>query len=136
MSGVSGVVGGGGKWMGGGPSRELPWGGCERRRADAAAVAAPAAARPAVMPDTFFPFLGLGGSSGPSPSEEDEASEDLLPRRACRGWLWRLGCGALTAGCGGSSEARGEEGNDTFSGKLRLRPRLYETSGARNCLAA
>ena len=131
-----GVGGGGAKRIMGGSSRELECG-CDLLLAEAAAPATPAAT-PAATPGRWFTFLGLGGSSVLSPSEEDEASDDTLPRRAGRGWLCRLVFGGRVAAGGGSFVASGEEGEETFSGKLRLRPRLYGeggASGARNCLA-
>jgi hypothetical protein len=132
-----GVGGGGAKRIMGGSSRELERG-CDLFLAEAAAPATPAAT-PAATPGTKFTFLGLGGSSALSPSEEDEASDDTLSRRAGQGWLYRrLVFGGRVAGGGGSFVASGEEGEEIFPGKLRLRPRLYGeggTSGARNCLA-
>ena len=110
--------GGGGKRMVGGSSRGLECV-CARRRG----IAAPAA-RPAATPGTYFTFLGLGGSSSaPSPSEEDEASEERLPWRPWRGWLCRLAFWVRIAAGPGSAVASGEEGDAAFSGKLRLRPR-------------
>lgn len=110
--GVDAVGGGGGNRMIGGSSRELERG-CERRR-----VAALAA-----TPGTYFAFVGEIESSAPSPADEDEASDDMLSLRARRGWLCRRVFWGLTVGFGGPSAASGVEGEDTFSGKLRLRPR-------------
>lgn len=76
-----------------------------------------------------------------SPPSEDEASDERLPRRACRGCECRRAWRGGTAGAGVSGEV--EVGEAMFSGKLRLRrPRAVVEegdsggrSGEKNCLA-
>jgi hypothetical protein len=80
-------------------------------------------------------LLGLGGLS---PSDDEEASDEKLPRRACRGWL----CRRLCRSSGGlrSGPRWGEVGDETgeeprFSGTERRRERAKRgevSSGARN----